>query len=357
MILYNLTLQPPTSITATIVGHFSGGKQQELVVARHQWLEVWRPDTATGKISIEHSEHMFCKIRSIAAFRLGGAGGAKDYVVLASDSGAMTMLEYEAGNQGGRRRFRQAQSHEFGRSGLRRLMAGQYVAADPSGRALMVAGVERAKLVYIVTRDSSSGGPAIASPLEASRAHTVCFALAAVDVGYENPVFAAIEGVYGGRVGAKVLAYYEVDLGLNHVVRKWTADVSDSANHLIALPGGAGGAGGGEGGAPSGVLVCSAGQIEFRHAGCAACAAAIPRRQRSAEDEDEDEDQIPIIVASAVHRTKATTFVLAQSDAGDLFRVAVETDEAMAVRRVRIAYFDTLAAPAGSLAILRAGFL
>ncbi|KAJ2760350.1 pre-mRNA-splicing factor rse1 [Coemansia sp. BCRC 34490] len=352
MILYNLTLQPPTSITATIVGHFSGEKHQELVVARHQWLEVWRPDTATGKISIEHSEHMFCKIRSIAAFRLGGGGGAKDYVVLASDSGAMTMLEYEAGNQGGRRRFRQAQSHEFGRSGLRRLMAGQYVAADPGGRALMVAGVERAKLVYIVTRDSSNGGLAIASPLVASRAHTVCFALAAVDVGYENPVFAAIEGVYGGRAGAKVLAYYEVELGLNHVVRKWTADVSDSANHLIALPGGAGG---GEGGAPSGVLVCSAGQIEFRHAGCAACAAAIPRRQRSAEDEDED--QIPIIVASAVHRTKATTFVLAQSDAGDLFRVAVETDEGLAVRRVRIAYFDTLAAPAGSLAILRAGFL
>ncbi|KAJ2659008.1 pre-mRNA-splicing factor rse1 [Coemansia sp. RSA 1200] len=351
MILYNLTLQPPTSITATIVGHFSGEKHQELVVARHQWLEVWRPNTATGKISIEHSEDMFCKIRGIAAFRLSGSSqGAKDYVVLASDSGAMTILEYEAG----RRRFRPVQSHEFGRSGLRRLMAGQYVAADPSGRALMVAGVERAKLVYIVTRDAdNSNSLAIASPLEASRAHTLCFALAAVDVGYENPVFAAIEGGYyggGGRVGAKVLAYYEVDLGLNHVVRRWAADVSDSANHLIALPGG----GGGADGAPSGVLVCSAGQIEFRHAGCDVCAAAIPRR---ALEDGGGEDEIPIIVASAVHRTKATTFVLAQSDAGDLFRIAVETDGDMAVRRVRIAYFDTLAAPAGSLAILRAGFL
>jgi len=52
-----------------------------------------------------------------------------------------------------------------------------------------------------------------------------------VDVGYENPLFAVIEADYGeadekdstvntGEV-EKILYYYEMDLGLNHVVRKY----------------------------------------------------------------------------------------------------------------------------------------
>lgn len=33
----------------------------------------------------------------------------------------------------------------------------------------------------------------ISSPLEAHKAHTLCFSLCGVDVGFENPIFAAIE--------------------------------------------------------------------------------------------------------------------------------------------------------------------
>ena len=50
-----------------------------------------------------------------------------------------------------------------------------------------------------------------------------------IDVGYENPLFAVIEVDYGeiderdstlytGKI-QKWLTYYEMDLGLNHVVR------------------------------------------------------------------------------------------------------------------------------------------
>jgi splicing factor 3B subunit 3 len=42
----------------------------------------------------------------------------------------------------------------------------------------------------------------------------------------------------------KHLTYYELDLGLNHVVRKWSEPVDNGANMLIPVPGGADGPGG-----------------------------------------------------------------------------------------------------------------
>ena len=47
----------------------------------------------------------------------------------------------------------------------------------------------------------------------------------------------------------KQLVYYELDLGLNHVVRKWADAVDPSANLLVAVPGVNDG--------PGGVVVCS----------------------------------------------------------------------------------------------------
>jgi splicing factor 3B subunit 3 len=36
----------------------------------------------------------------------------------------------------------------------------------------------------------------------------------------------------------KHLTFYELDLGLNHVVRKWTEPVDNGANLLLMVPGG-----------------------------------------------------------------------------------------------------------------------
>ena len=47
----------------------------------------------------------------------------------------------------------------------------------------------------------------------------------------------------------KHLSLYELDLGLNHVSRKWSQPVDNGANMLIPVPGGADG--------PGGVLVCA----------------------------------------------------------------------------------------------------
>lgn len=55
----------------------------------------------------------------------------------------------------------------------------------------------------------------------------------------------------------KHLTYYELDLGLNHVLRKWSDPVDNGANLLIPVPGGGDG--------PGGVLVCAENFLLYRH--------------------------------------------------------------------------------------------
>lgn len=55
----------------------------------------------------------------------------------------------------------------------------------------------------------------------------------------------------------KMLTFYELDLGLNHVTRKWSDTVDDTANLLIPVPGGSDG--------PGGVLVCSENFIVYKN--------------------------------------------------------------------------------------------
>lgn len=113
----------------------------------------------------------------------------------------------------------------------------------------------RRQLVYILNRDATAR-LTISSPLEAHKAHTIVFHVAALDVGFENPVFACIEADYEeadeGRVAVRDIkqsvTLYELDLGLNHVVRKHSQPLDARANLLVPCPGGADG--------PSGLLVC-----------------------------------------------------------------------------------------------------
>ena len=57
---------------------------------------------------------------------------------------------------------------------------------------LLLAAVEKQKLVYVLNRDTNNR-LTISSPLEAHKSSTVCHTIVGVDVGYENPIFAAIE--------------------------------------------------------------------------------------------------------------------------------------------------------------------
>ena len=82
----------------------------------------------------------------------------------------------------------------------------------------------------------------ISSPLEAYKSQTIVFTTEGLDVGYDNPIFACLEINYGEadedptgeafKLTEKALTFYQLDLGLNHVVRKWSEPTERTANLL-----------------------------------------------------------------------------------------------------------------------------
>jgi splicing factor 3B subunit 3 len=239
------------------------------------------------------------------------------------------------------------------------VIPGQYLAVDPKGRACLIASVEKNKLVYVLNRNAQAE-LTISSPLEAHRPQTLVFALTALDVGYENPVFAALEVEYTeadqdptGQALAEVektLVYYELDLGLNHVVRKWTEPVDRTSSMLFQVPGGADG--------PSGVLVCGEENITYRHSNQDTFRVAVPRRRGVTENPERKR----IITSGVMHKMRGAFFFLLQTEDGDLFKVTidmVEDDNGQPtgeVKKLKIKYFDTVPI-ATSLCILKSGFL
>ncbi|KAI8338787.1 CPSF A subunit region-domain-containing protein [Choanephora cucurbitarum] len=350
MFLYNLTINPTTAINQAIHGNFSGTRQQEIVVAKQTRLELLRPDTTSGKVHTILSHECFGLIRTIAPFRL--TGGSKDYIVVGSDSGRIVILEYNPTKN----TFDKVHQETYGKTGCRRIVPGQYLAVDPKGRAVMIGAVEKQKLVYILNRDSAAN-LTISSPLEAHKSHTIHHHMVAIDVGFENPMFACLEVDYtdadtdptgeAANEAEKTLTYYELDLGLNHVVRKWSEAVDRKANLLIPVPGGNDG--------PSGVLVCSENFIAYKHPELEELRIPIPRRAQPLEDPTRG----IIIVTYAVHRMrvdkKTQFFFLLQSEEGDLYKVTMDHDQG-AVSGLTIKYFDTIPI-ATSLCILKSGFL
>ncbi|KLU84269.1 pre-mRNA-splicing factor RSE1, variant [Magnaporthiopsis poae ATCC 64411] len=281
-----------------------------------------------------------------------------DFIIIASDSGRITIIEYMPAKN----RFHRIHLETFGKSGVRRVIPGQYLAADPKGRACLIASVERCKLVYVLNRNSQAE-LTISSPLEAHKNGTLTLSLVALDVGYSNPVFAALEIDYtdadqdprgeASQNVETVLNYYELDLGLNHVVRKWFDIVDPTANILFQVPGGSDG--------PSGVLVCGQENITYRHSNQDAFRVPIPRRKGATEDPNRKRN----IVSGVMHKLKGSAgafFFLLQTEDGDLFKVTIdmledaEGNPTGEVQRLKIKYFDTIPV-SSNLCILKSGFL
>ena len=234
----------------------------------------------------------------------------------------------------------------------------------------MIASIEKRKLVYVLNRDST-GNVTIASPLEAHRPRTIVYDLVGVDNGYDNPLFASLEVQYLeveemmekekqrkeeggddddvelGRYGdgfTKQLAYYELDLGLNHVSRRWATTVHRSACCLAAVPGGADG--------PSGVLVGGEDYIEYLHEGMAAPSVsgkhdtepkrmicAVPRR-----DLHPNSKGLLITHMAVLRQKKGKFFALAQSELGDVYKVTLQVskEDKTVVTGMTVCLLDTL---------------
>ena len=96
-----------------------------------------------------------------------------------------------------------------------------------------------------------------------------------------------------------MLTYYELDLGLNHVVRKWSEPTDPRANLLVQVPGGQLATSERYDG-PSGVLVCCEDHIIYRHMDVPQHRVPIPRRNHPLEDSDRG----LIITAAVMHKMK-----------------------------------------------------
>ena len=103
--------------------------------------------------------------------------------------------------------------------------------------------IEKQKFVFILNRDGQAR-LTISSPLEAHKSHNIVFHTVGIDVGFENPMFACLELDYeesdidhtgeAAQSAQQTLTFYELDLGLNHVVRKYSEPLEESANLLIS---------------------------------------------------------------------------------------------------------------------------
>lgn len=108
----------------------------------------------------------------------------------------------------------------------------------------MIAAVEKEKFVYTLNRENNK--LVISSPREAHKSHTLCLDVVALDVGQENAIFICLEVDYGDTDDKnslvvkggirKAIVYYEMDFGMNTVIRQKEIEVPASAHMLIAVP-------------------------------------------------------------------------------------------------------------------------
>ncbi|EGR33979.1 splicing factor subunit 130kda, putative [Ichthyophthirius multifiliis] len=342
MNLYSLTLLQPTCIVKAIYGNFSGPKAQELAVAKGKILEILSPDEETGKLKTVHSEEVFGLIRTISTFRLPGF--KKDYIIIGSDSGRIVILNYNK-KKG---EFEKLHQETYGKTGCRRIVPGQYIAVDPKGRVCMIAALEKQKFVFILNRENDK--LTISSPLEAHKSHTICYDICGIDVGYENAQFACIECDYGEKdqkdspmnngIIQKQLTIYELDFGLNHVVKKSSENVPESAHLLISIPGGQEGPGGV-------VIVCEDFLIYKGTKGERIC--QFPKRFSA------DTNSKIMINTFGFHKQKEFFFFLLQTELGDLFKLEIQSTKDD-VHSISLQYFDSIP-PSISICVMRNGYL
>ncbi|MDP2437968.1 MAG: mono-functional DNA-alkylating methyl methanesulfonate N-terminal domain-containing protein [archaeon] len=181
----------------------------------------------------------------------------------------------------------------------------------------------------------------ISSPLECHKSGTLTWSLIGIDTGVDNPMFAAIETAAGSP--EKQLVFYELDLGLNHLVRKLVFSAPLSAHRLVAVPAGSTG--------PGGVLVlCESGLFVFRHPKNEAfeIRKTIPLRLGWSAPP-------PLVTCLTTSRQRTRFFFLVQTETGDLFKVTLDTSSSSSspsTQVLRISYFDTLPR-AVSLSVLK----
>jgi splicing factor 3B subunit 3 len=385
MKLLDLRLKPSTAIITSVSGSFTGVGHHEVAILRSGGtIEIYRIIVlATSANNDEDDDEevpeepqtlmkLITRIetRSIlrSCVKVRYPGETRDVLAVTSDSGAVVVLDFAlssssasassstSSNRNTSNACRILHCEHYGKTGCRRDTPGQYIAADPAGRAILITAVEKRQLVYVLNRNAS-GTPIIASPLEAHRNRTIFFDTIGIDNGHGNPIFATLEVQYPdytdvddiqevSTIIQKQLAYYELDLGLNHVSRRWAYVTHRTACCIAAVPGM-------DGSGPSGVLIGAEDYIEYvhetMHTTTTLTAAAtttkekiicpIPRRRIHPSHKG------ILVTKITVHKQKKSKFfALAQSELGDVYKVVLLTEKSDKTKVIgmKIDLLDTL---------------
>ena len=363
MHLYHLTIQPPTLITNLLVGSFTGTpKQQEIVLIRgDRFIETVRINSGrVEQVQVRNAgntgfspaavQPTFGTIRSIALLKVPGENN-RDYLVVGSDSGATVILALKAEEGDGIWRWERVAGMSHGRSGNRRSIPGQMIAVDPRGRALITAALESKKFAHSISRSEEKLN--LSSPLESHRPGHLCQSLVALDSGLEHhPAFATIEFDFGeldtrqqlespkapipidSNREKKQLCYYELDQGLNNVVKKWTEPIPFDSQSLVPVPGSSDGG-------PGGVLLFLPGKIFHHRPGSTSSKfIKLPASHGNC-----------LLTTWSLVKTKSIFFFFLQFENGDLFKLKFINQTEFSVK-----YFDTLPVALG-IAVLKSGHL
>jgi len=316
--LLDVRLRPATAIVSAHLGSFTFDEPQVALLLAGGTIRILRLEELQVVRTIEtHSV-----LRGAAVV----ATPSLDRLAVTSDSGALSVLSFDNNTN------TEPSVVTFGKTGCRRTTPGQYVAADPHGRAVWIGAVEQGKLVQVVHVDATNN-PSI---LTANRSRCLTMAMVALDVGLDNPRVACLECTYADLESDTPatpweVAYYELDLGLNHVSRIWATAVAE-ASCLAAVP-------------SRGVLVGCVDGIRYVHQGQQeALWCPLPTRQ--------GQKASTLVTQITVHKQKKNKFFgLAQTEFGDLFKISFDLEEEK-VTGIQLAYFDSIPT-ANSLCISR----
>lgn len=236
MNLYHLTLRPPTHITHYCGGSFSNCDNNEIVIVKGSFIELW--SLRKGKDGGGHymnSEgpplNLHCHILSISTLKRKSP--LCDLLVLGTDIGSLLLMEWKFGS------FHSITTPSpaslslpfppWGRTGIRPLSPGAHLACDSKGRVIFTAALQTIKLAFLVDEKDSS----ISSPLEHTTSNTLTITTCSVDTGYENPLFLTIEMDSSLK---RTLNVWEVDLGLRSLVLLRTTVIPQSSSFILVLP-------------------------------------------------------------------------------------------------------------------------
>jgi len=165
-----------------------------------------------------------------------------------------------------------------------------------------------------------------------------------MDYGEADSSFAPC--VTGDR--AVTLTVYEMDLGLNHVTRKYLVTVDASSRLLIPVAG--------EPEGPGGVFVVQADRVVYKKKDHEERECRLPRRYFQAPgDVSAAEDPGTFVTCWAKLQSNDLLFYLLMTEQGDLLRLSLDWRGGQ-VLSVSISYFDTVQ-PANQISILPSGYL